>query len=343
MKIDPQDQKNESNTDSASELTAAYDQGANGGASSAPADSDALLNGSQAEVIRAAAQAEDEVPVRRIRNGDIEVAYWSYGEGKPLMLVTGVGMAASSWGPLPSALARRGYQAIVMDNRDCGMSSVCEGDYTITDMAEDAALVLDDLGVSRTYLLGISMGGFIAQELALNHPDRVERLMLLATGPGIGGGVPPETELMDAIFNSPPDEESREATTRIISLLAGPGWAENNRRLVRFAVSRMPSDISEMGRHWIASASFSSWDRLDQLKCPVLIAHGTADRLIPPGNGEALASKLSQAEFIKLEGAGHLLPLERPRELMEAISRFFPLPSGLTSDAPDKGAITRSR
>lgn len=276
--------------------------------------------------LEAATAAEEAAQVRHVSNGDVDIAYWSYGQGPPLMLVTGVGMAARSWGPLPSLLARRGYQAIVMDNRDCGMSSVCEGmDYTISDMAGDAALVLDDLGIDKTYLLGISMGGFIAQELALTYPERIERLMLLATGPGIGGGLPPETELMDAIFNPPADEKPQEATSRIIGLLAGPGWAEKNQRLVRFAVSRMPNDIAEMGRHWIASATFSSWDRLDQLECPVMIMHGTADRLLPFGNGESLASKLPQAEFIPLEGAGHLLPLERPRELIAAIDRFFPL------------------
>ena len=130
---------------------------------------------------------------------------------------------------------------------------------------------------------------------------------------------------MDSFFNPPPDEDHRQATTRMVTMLAGPGWAEKNKRLVRFAVSRIPGDVSEVARHWVASATFSSWDRLDQLKCPVLIMHGDSDSLIPLGNGENLASRIPQAELIKLAGAGHLIPIERPAELMNAIERFFPI------------------
>jgi len=270
---------------------------------------------------------QQAVPARRVVNGDVEIAYWVYGTGQPLMLLTGLAMPAITWGPLPALLGRQGYQAIVMDNRDSGISSVCDGmDYAISDMASDCAAVLDDLGIRETYLLGISMGGFIAQEFALSHPERIERLMLLATGPGIGGGLPPETELMDAFFNPPSGEDQGQASTRLISLLSGPGWAEKNKRLVRFAVSRLPDDIAEVARHWVASATFSSWDRLEELKCPVLIMHGDSDSLIPLGNGENLAQRIPKAQLIKLEGAGHLIPLERPGDLVKAISTFFPLP-----------------
>lgn len=272
---------------------------------------------------------EEAVPERRATNGDVEIAYWVYGEGVPLLLLTGLAMPASTWGPMPSFLAKRGYQAIVMDNRDCGRSTVCEtAEYSIADMASDALAVLDDLGIDKTYLVGISMGGFIAQELTLQHPNRVRRLMLMSTGPGIGGGVPPETELIDAIFGDSIPEDPTEASREVIRLLTGPGWAEANPRLVKFAINKRlgePSDLASMGRHWMASATYSSWDRLDEIKCPVLLIHGESDRMIPVGNGENLAGRIPQCEFVKLPGAGHLVPLERPGELLAAIDRFFPL------------------
>ncbi|MGH2773563.1 MAG: alpha/beta fold hydrolase [Actinomycetota bacterium] len=259
-------------------------------------------------------------------SGGLEIAFWSFGSGDPLMLITGLGMPAATWGPLPSVLSSKGYQTIVMDNRDCGTSGVCDDEYTITEMAADAMAVLDALGIEKTYLLGASMGGFIAQEMTISHPHRVERLMLISTGPGIGGGIPPETEVMTAIFNSM-DEDPTEVTRNVVGLLTGPGWAEKHPRLMKFAINQKLVDAANMAnveRQWTASATFSSWDRLDQIRCPVMILHGDADLLVPVGNGEALASRIPQAGFLKLSGVGHILPLERPAELLNAIGGFFP-------------------
>jgi pimeloyl-ACP methyl ester carboxylesterase len=262
----------------------------------------------------------------RARAGGIEIAYWVRGEGVPLLMIAGLAVPASAWGPLPQRLAKEGYRTIVIDNRDSGRSSTCEGlEYAIADMAGDVVAVLDDLGLDSTNVLALSLGGFIAQELALGHPERVEKLMLISSGPGVGG-VAPDTELLIAMFDN--DGLGPETTTRkVVELLAGPGWAEQNQRLVNLAVRkrlRDPFDEDAFGRQWIAAMGFSSVDRLSEIGVPTLLLHGMEDVLIPYGNALTLNAKIPQSELVGLAGAGHLLPMERPAETIDAIRRFFP-------------------
>lgn len=272
----------------------------------------------------------DSEPERRVdRQDGIEIAYWVHGEGTPLVLITGVGTPAVSWGPLPRLLADQGYQVIVVDNRDCGSSSPCEGiEYTIADMAGDVVAVLDDLGIAGAYILGISMGGMIAQELVLNHPERVRRLMLVATTPGRPEHVSADPAFLIEVFAMPPGEDQRAWTVRTLGRLMGPGFAERHRELLEAAAElriEHGSDPAEFSRQWQAIMGFGSWDRLPEIKAPTLVIHGTADPLIPFVNGEKLAAGIPGAELIVLPGIGHFVPAEAPADTIAAILRHFPV------------------
>lgn len=273
----------------------------------------------------------DSVPERRVDCNGIEIAYWIHGEGAPILLITGWGTPAASWGPFPSVLAQMGYQGIVIENRDIGRSSPCDDvEYTVADMASDAAQVLTDAGIDRAYVLGISMGGMIAQELALNHPERVERLMLLATSPGAGSpeSVRAQPEFLSSLVYMPEDGDRKTWTQRMARSLVGRKTLEQHTERLNFwAGARIDQETSaaSFGRQLMAMLSLDTWSRLPDLKIPTLVMHGTDDPLIPFVNGEKLASRIPGAEFVVLEGVGHLIPLEVPEETLSAVARFFPV------------------
>lgn len=268
-------------------------------------------------------------PATLDRDG-VEIAYWTLGAGDPILLITGLGTPAASWYVLPTLLAEAGYKVIVVDNRDCGQSSDCDGtDYSIAEMAEDSAAVLDALKVESTYLFGISMGGMIAQELALNHPKKVKRLILVATNPGRPVTVPPSAELLTTMFARRPEASPEEAMAEFLGKLMGPGFAENNREvLLRLAKIRISqgSDAGAFSRQWGAILGHSTWDRLPEIAVPTLVIHGRDDPLVPFPNGEMIASRIPGAELMALDGVGHFVPLEAPAETLSAITSFFPLP-----------------
>lgn len=257
---------------------------------------------------------------RRVTHDGVDIAYWVHGEGTPLVLLIGLGVAAAAWGPLPMLLSQGGYQVISMDNRDAGMSSSAAGPYSIGDMADDVIAVLDDSGVGRTNLLGLSMGGAIAQQVAIGHPERVDRLMLVSTLPGGDGRVPAETAFLERLF-------AAKDTATSIGIQAAPGFAEEHPGIIGALAARWQegADPSRFARQWDAIVSFDDWEGLSSIGCPTLILHGGLDQFVPPGNAYNLASRIPDAKVQLLDGVGHLIALERPFEFVEAITRFFPL------------------
>lgn len=260
-----------------------------------------------------------------VRHQQVEIAYRVRGEGPTILLITGLATPASAWGPFPAAIASLGYRVVTFDNRDCGQSSSGSSDYSMVDMADDALSVLDALSIEKAFVFGISMGGAIAQQLTLDHPERVERLMLVATGPGVGGGVPPEPGIFSAIF--PTDVTDRRAALRtIVEALTAPGYARSHPDMIEMTVDRRDeegSTIKQVTRQWSAILSFSSWERLSEIQVPTLVVHGDKDALVPHPNGVNLAARIPGAEFVTLKDVGHLVPLEAPAETLRLIQRFF--------------------
>ena len=272
--------------------------------------------------------AVDSVPIQRVQHGNVEIAYWVHGleTGVPLVLITGLATPASSWGPLPAVLSSSGYRVIVIDNRDAGESSRCPGtEYTAADMASDVISVLDDVGIEKSNVLGISLGGMIAQEVALNYPDRVEKLVLVATDPGI-----PERVIDRDFWNEFQSLAALPVTERmkeLVKLMTGPGFSERNPSLAEQMVATRSSKFEPDAffRQFNASTSFGASDRLPKLKLPVMVIHGKLDRMIPFPNGMRIAELIPGCELVEIETSGHLVPAEAPKEFLEALSRFLPV------------------
>lgn len=265
------------------------------------------------------------------RIGDVDIHYDIFGEAGPaVLLVMGLGSRGDNWTPISRALAGRGFRAIQFDNRDVGRSSrFLGGSYEIADMARDAVGLLDHLGITEARLVGISMGGMIAQELAVRFPERFSRLVLLATWPGGELAKKPEGAILSELASLAHGGDRAAAEGRLGAFyraITGPAFVQKNPEVldmaVAFALEGAP-EVDGLLRQIQAISRFSIWDRLGDVRAPTLVLHGDADPLIPHENGELIARRIPGAELRTLRGVGHLVPLEAPLETYGALLDFL--------------------
>lgn len=282
------------------------------------------------------------------KNGEIVLEYDTFGDpaDRPLLLIMGFTAQMIAWPePFCQQLAEAGHHVIRFDNRDCGLSSKTEGEppnimsmmmsllngnpideapYSLSDMADDAMAVLDELGIQSAHVAGASMGGMIAQQVAIDHPDRVRSLISImsTTGnPEVGQGKPEVTAAL--VTAPPPDREGAiERGVELGRLISGPLFDES---LAREAMA-MSYDRSfyPAGAAFQMAAIMSSGDRTEQLgavSAPTLVIHGKADPLITPSGGEATAEAIPDAVLLMLDEMGHDLPRPLWPTLIDAISR----------------------
>jgi 3-oxoadipate enol-lactonase len=250
--------------------------------------------------------------------------YWeSAGSGQPLLLVMGLGMAATGWWRTIPVLAEE-MRVISFDNRGVGRSDQPRGRYTIAQMAEDAINVLDAANVADANIYGISMGGMIAQELALRHPERVRALVLGATTAGGPKQTLPETEVLDFLRRRPalPAEEAVWASVPYVYSRATR--EEHAVRIAEDVVQRLRFPPTRDG--YLAQAGAARWHdtngRLGSIRAPTLVLHGTEDQIVPRANGERLVESIPNAHLEILEDAGHLYPTDAPEAAHTAL-RFL--------------------
>jgi len=254
--------------------------------------------------------------------------YWKEsGAGDPLLLIMGLGYTHDMWFRSEPILAQR-YRTISFDNRGVGRSDVPPGPYPISTMAADAAAVIDSAGVKRAHVFGISMGGMIAQEFALQYPERVRSLILGCTSHG-----GPEAVLADA-----------EVVTTLMA--RGTMSVEDGiRAMVPFIYDastpreRIEEDLEIRRRTFPTAAgyfaqvqgifAFEARSRLPQLKVPTLVVHGESDRLVPPENGRRIAKLIEGARLVMLPRASHIFPTDQPEAAHQAILRFLAEQNGL--------------
>jgi pimeloyl-ACP methyl ester carboxylesterase len=279
----------------------------------------------------------------RARANGIELEYETFGDpgARPLLLIMGLGAQMISWpDDFCSQLADRGFHVIRFDNRDSGLSTWMEdaghadvmaamnGDarpaYHLDDLAADAVGLLDALGIEAAHIVGASMGGFIAQLVAINHPDRVLSLTSIMSGPSGVEGVPPKPEGLAVLLVSPPTtrEERIEEAMSARRVLLGPGdpfdEAYERGRAER-AVDRAyyPSGI---GRQLVAVlAAERRLERLNEIRVPTLVIHGVDDVLVPVENGRLVAQAVPGARLLEFEGMGHDLPRRVWQQGLDAI------------------------
>jgi 3-oxoadipate enol-lactonase len=252
-----------------------------------------------------------------LSNGQ-ELYYEVHGTGKPLVLIMGIGYDATLWGLYQVPVLSQHYQVIVFDNRDVGRSSQASGAYTIADMADDVAGLLDGLGIEKAHVCGISMGGMIAQEFALRHPDRLEKLILTGTGAGTGRGKFDPISTWN--FVKQHDSQGLAFAAQQFHWLFSTDFLRNHQAvddtLAMLASNPNPISAEAYARQANAYVQHDALDRVKDIVAPTLVLTDERDRLTPPWIGRELADAIPGARFQLVEGPGssHVLPLERPED-----------------------------
>jgi pimeloyl-ACP methyl ester carboxylesterase len=257
----------------------------------------------------------------------IEVNYESFGDpaDPTLLLINGLGSQMIRWRPdFCAAFVDRGLRVVRFDNRDTGLSTHLDGSYTLSDMAADAVAVLDDLGVDRAHVLGVSMGGMIAQTVAIEHPDRVLSLISVMSTTGdrdVGGATP---EAFAELTRAPAQtrDEYLQAAVEHAGVWGSPGLYDPD-ELRREAGESWDRGVDPAGvaRQFAAiRASGSRSDRLARLDVPTLVIHGTADTLILPTGGQRTAEVVPGATLLVVEGMGHDTARPLWPRLVEAVT-----------------------
>lgn len=245
--------------------------------------------------------------------------------GTPLLLLQGLGYSMWAWRfQLPAFGARR--RTVAFDNRGTGRSSLEPGPYSMELFADDAVAVLDALEIESAHVLGLSMGTFVAQCLALGAPERVRSLVLVGGSPGGPEHTPLPAETLEAWVSNahlPPDEFVR----RTMHLSFSPGWDEANPELYEELVAARlehPTPEDCWREQFAAAGRFlQEGEPVERIGVPTLVVHGDADRVVPLPNGRLLARRIPGADLVVLPGRGHVVHLESPDELNALVENFL--------------------
>jgi pimeloyl-ACP methyl ester carboxylesterase len=254
-----------------------------------------------------------------LREDGAKIAWEADGpeDAPAVLLIMGLAWPAASWYRQVPALAER-YRVIRLDNRGAGSTGdVAGAPYTVETMAADCLAVLDEAGVQTAHVVGISMGGLMAQELALTAPERVRSLCLMATHPGIGHAVinPDAMEMLQKRALMTPAEAAEasipfnyaQATSRA---LIEEDWS------VRFPLAATTEGYLAQA---MGTSQWDGYDRAPDIETPTLVLHGELDRLVPLANGQILAERIPGAEFVTVPDANHVLTTDQPEQVAKVL------------------------
>lgn len=260
----------------------------------------------------------------KVQVNGINLFYEVHGAGEPLLLIYGLAGRGNGWKFQVETLSSR-FQIITFDNRGVGETDQPQEAFTLGDIADDVAGLLDHLGIASAFVFGISMGGMIAQEFALRHPDRVRKLALGCTHPGIKHCVASPAWVTE-IFKSLPGKPREQVVRECTPINYSPHTQQQRPELIESLVplfvdnrQRLHGYTNQINAIW----AFDVFDRLPQLSAPTLVMTGTDDVLVVPANSRIIAERIPNARLIEFPEAGHLFFIEKAEEVNQALLEFF--------------------
>ena len=260
--------------------------------------------------------------------GSIELHYERQGDGSPLAFISGLGANRGLWNPVVEILRDR-YECITFDNRGIGESSRPDSGYTISDLTRDTLGLLDSLSISTSHIIGMSMGGMVAQEIALERPGMVRGLILA------GSMAAPDERLMHVLNSRKAMQRQMKPYDYFWALAAwmfGPGalskqgFAEEFAK--RGAENPHPQSLRAFDQLVDGIGQFDVRMRLGEIKAPTLVIVGEQDILTPPHLSRALAEGIPSTEFAVLPGLGHFCATEDPKGFAATVDRFLGVAGG---------------
>jgi pimeloyl-ACP methyl ester carboxylesterase len=270
----------------------------------------------------------------RVSTNGVEIAYQTLGDpsAPPLLLVMGLGMQLIHWDlELCEQLAAHGYHVIRFDNRDAGLSTKSsapvppiaramagfhiEAPYLLKDMADDAFGLLDELGIERAHVMGVSMGGMIGQTMAIERPERLLSLTSIMSTTGERRAGMPKLRVWSVLMRRAPDRREAfvEYFVRMFRMIGSPGFPQDEPRIRELAAATFDRCHCPEGTARQLAAILSSGDRTPELRglrVPTTVIHGTDDPLVPFRGGVATARAIPDAELVAIPGMGHDMPRE---------------------------------
>ena len=261
----------------------------------------------------------------RIDVNGIGLHYELRGSGPPLLMIMGYGAGAAMWGDAYLDRLARAFHVIAFDNRGTGASDKRDEPIAIATMADDAAGLLAALGLDSAHVFGVSMGGYIAQELALRHPGRVRRLVLGCTGCGGTAAVSAAPQVL-ALIGPAKGVTPREAVGRVYAAMTTEETRRDHADFLDGMTTRLlarPTPVVTLNRQMEAIRRFDTADRLGRIAAPTLIITGDRDILVPPENSRILAERIPGARLVVLPGAAHNFFWEAPEESARVVETFL--------------------
>jgi pimeloyl-ACP methyl ester carboxylesterase len=278
------------------------------------------------------------IPVKRVHVGDIDIAYKTFGKGEPILLVSGAGGDMNAWDPSTLRVLSSNHTVIVFDNRGVGNTTTGSKPFSIQQFANDTAGLLDALKIRKADVLGYSMGSFVAQQLTVTNPEKVNRLILVAASCGGKEGIPQSPQLQkmasdvtNKFINN--ISVSQEEMKSLISATLGPGWIRLNPESLEtipeakdlFDSITPNNNLKQIKaiQSWFATNWSGICSQLTKISNPTLVIIGTDDVTVPTANSLVIAGKIPGAWLVQIKDAGHAIQSQYPDKINRVLQTFL--------------------
>ncbi|WXG39580.1 MAG: alpha/beta hydrolase [Candidatus Freyarchaeum deiterrae] len=261
----------------------------------------------------------------KIRIGDIKMYYEIHGKGYPLVMIMGLTANKDWWAQEVIEQFSKHFKTLIFDNRGAGRTDAPKSDYSIKMFADDTIGLMDSLEIDEAHILGVSMGGMIAQELVLNYPDRVKKLVLCSTTPGGTNSIPTPQETI-AVLMERGDRTDEQMARRLVNILFPKDYVTNNPEVIEREVNHLliaPITEDAYMRQLKACMEFDTYDRLPKINRPTLVMAGKEDVLLPYQNDEIIAKRIPKAKLILYDDVGHGMTTQVAEDFAQKVIEFL--------------------